>query len=269
MEPIQSETNSTSSDTEHVNSSLSEQALTLLEQGCAELGVSLDAQQLSQFQLYLSELVAWNRKFNLTAITDSEEVQVKHFLDSLSSLPLLAEEVNDELPFLHSQRLVDVGTGAGFPGIPLKIAAPQLDLTLVDGTGKKVRFLEYLCQTLDLTQATVVQGRAEELGRRADYRAQFDIVTARAVAPLNTLVEYLLPWARIGGLVVVYKGGRASEEFIDARKAIQQLGGDTVRFAPVRVPFLQEKRFVLLLKKVAETPEMYPRGQGLPRKKPL
>ena len=146
---------------------------------------------------------------------------------------------------------------------------PRLPWTLLDGTGKKITFLSQLATQLGLVDVTFVQGRAEEVGRDSAYRAQFDLVTARAVAPLNTLVEYLLPLVRREGLAMIYKGASAPQEFIEARKAIELLGGETVRLAPVQVPFLEEKRFILLIKKIRPTPDLYPRGQGLARKKPL
>lgn len=245
----------------------------MLIAGCAELGIALDDEQRRQFEQYYQELVAWNERLNLTTITGYEEVQVKHFLDSLVSLPLLAEELG--LPVsLHAAkgqplRLVDVGSGAGFPGLPLKIAAPHLDVTLMDGTQKKVHFLQEVIARLGLASTQVVSGRAEELGRKPEHRDRYDLVTARAVAPLNVLAEYLLPLVRPGGLAVIYKGPGAPQEFIEARQAIKLLAADPVRLAPVAVPYLAEKRFVLLLKKLRPTPNPYPRGQGLARKRPL
>lgn len=243
--------------------------LTQLQTGCRKLGIDLDSHQLAQFERYARDLAIWNEKFNLTAITDYGEIQVKHFLDCLAALPLIAEEVGESLPLETSRHLLDVGSGAGFPGIPLKIAAPRLKLTLMDGTGKKILFLQEMVARLQLAQVELVQGRAEEMGRSPSYRGQFDLVTARAVAPLSTLAEYLLPLVRRGGLAVVYKGAGAPQEFIEARKAIDLLGGETVRLAPVQVPLLGEQRFILLIKKVNPTPERYPRGQGLARKKPI
>ncbi|MCB0061059.1 MAG: 16S rRNA (guanine(527)-N(7))-methyltransferase RsmG [Caldilineaceae bacterium] len=245
------------------------QTLDLLQEGCQQLGLQLSEEQEQQFIQYYQALVTWNKKFNLTGITDCEEVQTKHFLDSLVSLPLLAEERNESLPLTATLQCIDVGSGAGFPGIPLKLMAPALEWTLLDGTGKKVTFLRHVIDQLSLQGIRVVQGRAEELGRNQQYRAKFDVVTARAVAPLNTLVEYLLPLTAPNGLVLVYKGSGTPQEFVEARKAIQLLGGETVRMAPVKVPFLDEQRFVLLIKKVRATPNLYPRGQGLARKKPL
>jgi 16S rRNA (guanine527-N7)-methyltransferase len=162
-----------------------------------------------------------------------------------------------------------VGAGAGFPGLPLKIAWPELKLVLLDGTGKKVHFLQEVVSALNLSDVEVVQGRAEEIGHNDAYRARFDLVVARAVARLNTLVEYLLPFARQGGYVVAYKGPGAADEFIEARRAIELLGGEVVRFAPVEVPLLEEERRLLLIKKPQRTPSQYPRGQGLPRKQPI
>ncbi len=243
--------------------------LPLLEQGCAELGIPLSNEQLEQFALYQRELVHWNSKFNLTAITDSEGVQTKHFLDSLAALPVIAAELGEPMPPKRSLHLVDVGTGAGFPGIPLKIVAPRLKLTLMDGTSKKVHFLESLVAELGLKNVHVVQGRAEELGRNTAHRGQYDLVTARAVAALNTLVEYLLPLVRRDGYAVVYKGPSAADEFAEAAGAIDTLGGETTRFTPIHVPFMDDRRFILLIKKVRRTPDPYPRGQGLARKKPL
>lgn len=240
-----------------------------LQQGCQKLGIPLTQEQSTQFSLYYNELSSWNEKLNLTSITGYEDVQRKHFLDSLVSVPLLLSELDMPYPPPQALHLLDVGTGAGFPGIPLKIMLPAFKVTLMDGTQKKITFLNHMIQELELQNIQVIQGRAEELGREPSHRGQYDIVTARAVAPLNTLVEYLLPLCRRNGFVAIYKGSNAIQEFTDAQAAIHTLGGETVRLAPVEVPFLEEKRFVILIKKVRLTPTAYPRGQGLARKKPL
>jgi len=262
MEPVEQSTPT-------LTSAIAPTDLSLLQEGCAQVGLTLTNEQLAQFALFYTELITWNEKFNLTGITDLAEVQTKHFLDSLVSLPLVAELLGETLPPTRALHCIDVGTGAGFPGLPLKLVAPRLKWTLMDGTGKKIIFLKQLLEKLKLPDVTLLQGRAEELGRDSRYRGQFDLVVARAVAPLNTLAEYLLPLARMGGLVVVYKGASAAQEFMAARKAIDLLGGETVRMAPVKVPFLDEQRFIFLVKKVRPTPNLYPRGQGLARKKPL
>jgi 16S rRNA (guanine527-N7)-methyltransferase len=243
--------------------------MALLVAGCKQLGIALDANQQAQFEQYYRQLVTWNERLNLTTITGYDDVQVKHFLDSLVSLPIVAAELEQTLPLGKPLRLVDVGSGAGFPGLPIKIVSPALDVTLMDGTQKKVHFLQQVADALELSSIRIVHGRAEELGRKGEHRDSYDLVTARAVAPLNVLAEYLLPLVRPGGLAILYKGPGAPQEFMEARQAIKLLAGDAVRLAPVEVPFLQEKRFVLLLKKLRPTPSHYPRGQGLARKKPL
>lgn len=241
----------------------------LLISGCEELGISLSQTQQDQFQRYYDELTIWNQKMNLTAITAYAEVQVKHFLDSLSGLPVYMEERGLTWPLASTPHAIDVGSGAGLPGIPLKIVWPQLHLTLLDGTGKKVRFLQHVIGALGLAHIQVVQGRAEEVARQNNHRGQYDLVLARAVAPLSTLAEYLLPLARRDGYVMAYKGANVAEEFMQARKAVELLGGETVRLAPVHTPHLDEGRFIVLMKKKEKTPPAYPRGQGLPRKQPL
>ncbi|MBK8046603.1 MAG: 16S rRNA (guanine(527)-N(7))-methyltransferase RsmG [Anaerolineales bacterium] len=241
----------------------------LLADGCRQLGLALTPAQEAQFARYYALLVEWNERLNLTTITAPTDVQVKHYLDSLVALPLIAEELGVQLPIMKPLRVADVGTGAGFPGVPLKIAAPALALTLMDGTQKKIAFLEAIVATLGLQNVTLVHGRAEELGRAETQRERYDVVVARAVAPLNVLAEYVLPLVRVGGLAVAYKGPSAPQEFIDARKAIATLGGEAVRLAPVTVPHLDERRYILLIKKVKASPSQYPRGQGLARKKPL
>jgi 16S rRNA (guanine527-N7)-methyltransferase len=241
----------------------------ILRAGAQQLGLALSEEQVQQFELYYRELVEWNERLNLTAITGYDEVQTKHFLDCLAGWPVVAGELGLGDRLTRPLHLVDVGTGAGFPGVPLKIAAPRLKLTLMDGTGKKVTFLRHLVERLGLQNVNVVQGRAEELGHQTAFRGQFDLVTARAVAPLNTLVEYLLPLARKDALTVIYKGANVAAEFMEARKAVETLGGEVVRLAPVSVPLLDEKRFVVLIRKVRPTPAQFPRGQGLARKKPL
>lgn len=232
------------------------------------LGIALSEAQVQQFERYHQLLVEWNDRFNLTAITGYEDVQTKHFLDSLVGLPLLQETLGSEA-LAQPLRLCDVGTGAGFPGIPLRILLPNLRLALVDGTAKKIAFLEQICAELDLTNVEFIQGRAEEMGQQGEWRAQFDVVTARAVAQLNTLVEYLLPLARREGLAMIYKGSNAPQEVAEAQQAIEVLGGALAELRPVTVPHLEESRHIVLIRKVRATPVQYPRGQGLARKQPI
>jgi 16S rRNA (guanine527-N7)-methyltransferase len=242
-----------------------------LVSGAQQLGLSLQPGQVTAFQKYTDELLEWNRRFNLTAVTEPEQVEVRHFLDSLSLLPALAALDGISLTALlnRSPRTADVGAGAGFPGLALRIAWPRLHLSLIEATGKKVRFMEHVASLLSLTEVQLMQGRAEELALREPYRASYDLVLARAVAPLPTLVEYLLPLARRGGRVVAYKGSAAHEEAMAAEHAIRLLGGRLRKLIPIEVPGLAETRVLVVIDKVSQTPDGFPRGRGMPRKQPL
>ena len=239
--------------------------------GAAQMGLSLSAPQVAAFDTYTDELLAWNEQFNLTAITDREQVEIRHYLDSLALLPALAALENASLATLlgRNLRAVDVGAGAGLPGLALRIVWPRMRLSLVEATAKKVRFMEHVAANLALTDLQFIHGRAEELALREPHRATYDLVVARAVATLPTLVEYLLPLAKRGGRVVAYKGSAAHEEALAAEQAIRMLGGRLTRLIPVEVPGLAETRVLVVIDKVAQTPEGYPRGRGLPKKQPL
>lgn len=239
--------------------------------GAAQMGVHLTSAHVAAFQTYSNELLSWNQQFNLTAVTDPEQVETRHFLDSLALIPALAAQESITVPALLSRnlRMVDVGAGAGFPGLALRIVWPRARVSLIEATGKKVKFLEHVSQKLGLSDVKLIQGRAEELGLKEPYRAGYDLVLARAVASLPTLVEYLLPLARRGGQVVAYKGSAAHEEAMCAEQAIRTLGGRLTKLIPVDIPGLVETRVLVLIDKVAQTPEGYPRGRGLPRKHPL
>jgi len=252
----------------------------ILSAGAKALGLPLTEQQVVQFQRYYDLLTDWNQRLNLTRIVTPEAVQTGHFLDSIAVLPLLADLVtpaDETVPesekigalLSKSMHAIDVGSGAGFPGIPLAILWPQLKLTLLDGTAKKVRFLQEVITQLALPRVQAIQGRAEEDGRTSTHRGQYDLVVARALAPLPTLVEYLLPFCRRDGFVLAYKGPAVREELPPALPAITLLGGEVVRLAPLHVPGLARERFILVLKKVQRTPPAYPRGGGKPRKQPL
>ncbi len=239
--------------------------------GAAQIGLNLTPGQIAAFQEYTDELLAWNEQFNLTAITDPEQVQIRHFLDALTLLPVLAALDGVSVSTLVSRglRAVDVGAGAGFPGLALKIVWPRLRLDLIEATAKKVRFMEHIGTKLGMADVQFVHGRAEELALREPYRAGYDLVVARAVAALPTLVEYLLPLAKRGGRVVAYKGTAAHEEALCAEPGLRLLGGQLTRLIPVEVPGLAETRVLVVMEKVAQTPDSYPRGRGLPRKQPL
>lgn len=227
----------------------------------ALLQLDLTPAQVAAFETYAAELRAWNERFNLTAITDPEGIQVKHFLDSLSLLTVL--------PANAAGRLIDVGTGAGFPGLPLKIMLPDLRLTLVEATGKKVTFCEAVAATLGLREVTVVKARAEEIGQDPAHRAQYDWAVARAVAPLPVLAEYLLPLVRVGGQAIAQKGQSAPAEVETAAAAVQRLGGRWAQTRPVALPGVAEARYLVVYDKVAATPPAYPRRVGVPSKTPL
>jgi 16S rRNA (guanine527-N7)-methyltransferase len=232
-----------------------------LRDGARKLGLKLTADQLEAFQIYYQELVAWNRRVNLTAITDYEEVQIKHFLDSLSCLLVL--------PAGETLSMVDIGTGAGFPGLPLKIARPGGRLTLLESVGKKVAFLRELVERLELEGVAVVNGRAEEVGHDPAHRAQYDVALARAVAELPVLVEYALPLCRVGGLFVAQKGARIEEEVEGALDALEILGGRLKGIEALCLPTMDEPRHLVIVEKVAPTPERYPRRPGIPVRRPL
>ena len=231
-----------------------------------EWNLQLTAGQLRAFQLYYQELIAWNSRFNLTAITDRERVQVEHFLDSLSCV--LADP---QLPTLLSSpiRVMDVGSGAGFPGLPLKIVYPRVRLTLLEATSKRTTFLEHIVGCLKLRKVEVVKGRAEEVARLPEHREQYDLVLSRAVARLAVLVEYMVPFCRVGGMCVAQKGAEVQGEVKDADHAIAVLGGQMRGIEMVELPGLRNPRSLLTIEKVSPTPERYPRRPGVPARRPL
>ena len=226
------------------------------------LGLTLTSRQRQAFQLYYQELVAWNARFNLTAITDREGVQIRHFLDSLSCLLAMGGDV-------QGQNLIDIGSGAGFPGLPLKIVRPTLYLTLLEATGKKVDFLRHVVALLGLRDVTIIHARAEQIGQDPLHREAYDWVMARAVAAMPTLIEYLLPLCRLGGYCLAQKGEGAAAEVSLAEPAILLLGGRLNRLLSVELPGLAETRHLVIIDKVACTPVKYPRRPGMPAKSPL
>ncbi|MBO9370528.1 MAG: 16S rRNA (guanine(527)-N(7))-methyltransferase RsmG [Chloroflexi bacterium] len=235
-----------------------------LLRGARELGITLKETHLALFQTYYEELVEWNRRFNLTAITDYEGVQVRHFLDSLSCLLVLPRA---ELQ--AGARVIDVGTGAGFPGLPLRIVCPGMRLTLLEATRKKVDFLEHLLRRLGVSDVEVIHARVEDLGHRPGYREGYDWAIARALAEMPTLVEYLLPLVRVRGAMLAQKGENAPAEVHSAEEAIRILGGRVRKLVPVDLHGLAETRYLVIVDKVAATPEKYPRRPGMPEKRPL
>ena len=235
----------------------------ILIQGARDLGLVLTATQIRRFGLYLERLRERNRTVNLTSITSVEDIQLKHFLDSLTVAEMLPPDPGGAL------RLLDVGSGAGFPGMPLKITRESISLFLLDSIGKKTRFLEQLTRDLGLEDVTVLTGRAETLARRSDLRESFDFVVSRAVAPLSALLEISLPFCRIGGRVVAQKIASYRNEPGDFQNALSRLGGSFLKEAPVNMDGLGRDRRLLLFEKTAPTPDAYPRRPGIPAKRPL
>ena len=225
------------------------------------LGISLSAKQLAAFAQYEAELLEWNTRFNLTAIREADGIRTKHFLDSLTLLPFI--------PADRPQKLVDIGTGAGFPGLPLRILLPNLSVTLVESVGKKVEFCRHVAAALGLGQVSALKLRAEEMGQDKAHREAYDIASARAVAYLPVLAEYLLPLVKVGGLVLAQKGESGPAEAHISQKGIRLLGGEISQLHKVELPGVVEERYIIVIKKVAITPPQYPRRVGIPSQKPL
>jgi 16S rRNA (guanine527-N7)-methyltransferase len=236
-----------------------------LVEGAAKLGIELNAKQVKQFELYYQELVEWNKKFNLTAITDYQEVQVKHFLDSLTITLALAEEEMKKPNF----NIIDIGTGAGFPGVPLKILLAEPKLVLVDSRIKKADFLRCITQKLGLDNVEIVVGRAEEIAHLPLYRQQFALAISRAVASLSTLVELALPLCQVGGKFIAWKKGEISQEINNASKAIDTLEGKLNQVRKVELEEFNDERYLVIVDKIYPTPEKYPRRPGIPGRRPI
>lgn len=234
---------------------------TLADLVAAQLDIHLTAAQEAQFTAYLRELQAWNAHTNLTAITDDAEVRVRHFLDSLTIARIA--------PMAAGLRLIDVGAGAGFPGLPLAIAFPEISVTLLEATGKKIAFLDHVIATLGLDNAATLNARAEDAGQHPDHRGAYNLVVARAVARLPSLLEYLLPLATVGGLAVAMKGRTAHEEARHAARALSVLGGRLAQITSVELPEVNEPHYLIVVEKIAPTPAAYPRKPGVPTRKPL
>jgi len=233
-----------------------------LESGAKKLGLHLNSQQLEQFHIYYQELIDWNQRMNLTRITDYEEVQIKHFLDSLTVALALK-------PPIGSVSLIDVGTGAGIPGVPLKILLPDIKLVLLDATAKKAAFLHHIKHKLGLDNVDIVVGRAEDVAHEAQYREKFELVLSRAVAQLPTLVELTLPFCAIGGSFVAQKKGAIDPEISQAARVISLLGGNFREMKRVDLEEFTDERWLITIDKVLPTPQQYPRRPGIPAKRPL
>ncbi len=229
------------------------------KKGLSDLNIDLTEKQIEQFLKYYEILVETNKVMNLTAITEFDEVIEKHFLDSLSLVRVF--DLN------RNVKILDLGTGAGFPGIPLKITFPEIDIVLADSLNKRVKFLNEVVETLQLKQVETVHGRAEELAKNKKYREQFDLCTSRAVANLSSLSEYCIPFVKEGGRFISYKSGEIEEEVDQAKRAIHVLGGKLDQV--YKFDLHEQKRSFVIIEKVKKTPVVYPRKAGTPTKEPL
>lgn len=236
-----------------------------LIEGAHQLGIDLNARRVKQFELYYQKLIEWNEKINLTTIVGYQEAQVKHFLDSISVISALTKEEMNRADF----SIIDIGTGAGFPGLPLKILLAEPRLVLVDSTAKKVAFLRCVTRELGLDNVEIVCGRAEEIAHLPLYRQRFDLALSRAVASLPVLAELALPFCRIGGKFVAQKKGEVEQEMKKADKAIETLGGKLGQVKRIELEQLSDERYLVIIDKIYPTPEKYPRRPGVPERRPI
>ena len=239
--------------------------LTSFEKGLEQLSITLSGEQKQQFLTYYEYLVEKNKVMNLTAITEYEEVITKHFLDSLAVVKTSCFKPEK----LAGKRLIDIGTGAGFPGIPLKIAFPELEILLLDSLNKRINFLNEVTEMLGLTKINTVHGRAEDYAKQKGYRESFDFCVSRAVANLSTLSEYCIPFVKQGGCFISYKSGSVDQELIQAEKAVKILGGQREEVVRFSLADTDMDRSFVVIRKAKPTPKKYPRKAGLPSKEPL
>lgn len=235
------------------------------------LSIKLNEDQIRQFEMYYELLVEWNSFMNLTAITEFDEICKKHFIDSLSFMKAKEEILlaTGKDPESDDLSIIDVGTGAGFPGIPLKIAFPKWEVTLLDSLGKRVKFLNEVIGKLGLKKIYAFHGRAEDFAAKDDYREAFDLCTGRAVANMSTLSEYCIPFVKRNGLFIAYKSEKITNELAEANNAVALLGGKVIKQIDYRLPDSDIYRNLLLIQKEKDTPKKYPRKAGLPSKEPL
>lgn len=224
-----------------------------------EIGILLHEEQINQFYQYMQLLLEWNKKINLTAITNPEEIILKHFIDSMT----IASHIQ------KNKKLIDVGTGAGFPGIPLKIMRDDIEVILLDSLNKRVNFLKDVIEQLGLTKIESIHSRVEELGKNKKYRESFDYATSRAVANLSTLAEYLMPLVKLNGFCISMKGPNIEEEIQQSKKAISMLGGTVEQIEEFQLPRSTMDRNVIVIRKVKPTPAKFPRKSGIPAKEPI
>ena len=224
-----------------------------------ELNINLEEEQLKKFYDYMNYLIEKNKVMNLTGITDPKEIVLKHFVDSLTAAQYIEK----------GQKVIDIGTGAGFPGIPLKINDETLEIVLLDSLNKRINFLNEVIENNKLTQIETIHGRAEDFGKNAEYREKFDVAISRAVAPLNILLEYMMPFVKVGGKCICMKGNNCEEEIENSKNAIKILGGKIETIDQFMLPFSDNKRTIISIKKTEKIKNQFPRNAGIPTKKPL
>ncbi len=232
-----------------------------LKKFAAEIKIELDTEQLEKFEIFYKMVVEWNEKINLTAIIEPREFILKHLIDSLT--------IFDEEKFSGVKKIIDIGTGAGFPGIPIKIFQPNLEIFLLDSLKKRIEFLKKVVAELNLKNVECLHGRAEDFAREKIFREQFDLSTSRAVARLNILAEYCLPFVKIGGKFLAMKSKQFREEISEAKNAVKILGGGEINFSEKKLPTLPDIRAIISTEKIKSTPKKFPRSAGTPTKKPL
>lgn len=230
-----------------------------IEQYLKDLNIELDEKQISDFYKYMNLLIEWNKKINLTAIIEPKEILLKHFVDSLT--------INKYIG--RNAKLIDVGTGAGFPGIPLKILRPDINVTLVDSLNKRINFLNEVIKKIGLEKIETIHSRAEEIGKNKEYREKYDVATSRAVANIATLSEYLIPLVKEKEKCIYMKGPDIEEELLNGKRAINVLGGELAKKEEFNLPKSDIKRTIIIINKIKKTPNNYPRKAGIPAKEPI
>lgn len=224
-----------------------------------KIQLNVNDEVLNKFWAYMTNLLEWNEKINLTAITEEDDIILKHFIDSLTILEYIPEKSN----------VIDVGTGAGFPGIPLKIVREDINMTLMDSLNKRITFLNEIINKLGLKKINAIHSRAEELAKMPEHREKYDIAVSRAVANLSTLSEYMIPFVKVGGKCICMKGSNIEEELKTAKNAIKELGGEIEKVINFKLPDSDNERNIIIIKKVRNTKSKYPRKAGMPSKEPL
>lgn len=230
-----------------------------LRKAAEAIEITLDNEMLEKFYDYKNMIIEWNEKINLTAITEDTEFIIKHFVDSITVSKYIGTD----------KKVIDIGTGAGFPGIPLNIVNNNNNTVLFDSLNKRLKVLEEIINELGLKNIITLHGRAEETFKNKEYREKFDIATSRAVAALNVLAELMLPAVKVGGICICMKGNNAEEEIVDAKKAIKEMGGEIIKVEKIVLPILNLERNIIIIKKVKQTPGKYPRKPGTPQKEPI